>query len=386
MLAICSDLDETPNAVTYFEISRFLNTKLQTSIGPGVGLETGNTLYFKMPPDQFSYYNATDEDRQRLHLLIKSGHIDCLHSFGDLVDSREEAIEAWNTLLRHDCHLEVWIDHARAASNFDPDIMFGEGARPGAACYHADLSLKNGIKYVWKGRVTSVIAQNVPISLASVFRLAHPLASCITLCKESLKILFAWFGSAKYAMHGKNQVLRATELESGHKVLEFLRSNPSWGGVSHSETADGISEVVTNKILDQLVKQRGTTVIYTHLGKTQSEKIIPDASVQAFRKLAEYVDAGKILVTTTRRLLGFVHASTTCSWTSQFRNSRLTIILQTNLPASDLQGLCWYIPDEVQEAEIIVNQMQPARLTLNDPDDTGKKSVSIDWLSLSFPE
>ncbi|NLX13830.1 MAG: hypothetical protein GXY44_09295 [Phycisphaerales bacterium] len=45
MLAICSDLDETPDRQTYWEIMRFLNTTETTSMGPGVGLEVGNSIY-----------------------------------------------------------------------------------------------------------------------------------------------------------------------------------------------------------------------------------------------------------------------------------------------------------------------------------------------------
>ena len=55
MLAICSDLDETPDRHVYGDIMRFLNTMEDTAMGPGVGLEVGNSIYFDMPPDQFAY-------------------------------------------------------------------------------------------------------------------------------------------------------------------------------------------------------------------------------------------------------------------------------------------------------------------------------------------
>ena len=130
-LAICSDLDETPDADTYFELLRFLNTTDDTRMGPGVGLEVGNTLYFDMPPGHFSYWNATESDRAKLRQLIRSGHIDCLHSFGDTATTRAHAGRALDELSRHDCQLSVWIDHARAPSNFGSDIMHGHGDEPG---------------------------------------------------------------------------------------------------------------------------------------------------------------------------------------------------------------------------------------------------------------
>src|SRR3972149_7860855 len=88
MLAICSDLDETPNREVYFEMMKFLNTTKNTAMGPGVGLEVGNSIYFDMPSDQFSYWNTDEKGREMIRALIRSGHIDCLHSYGDLATTR----------------------------------------------------------------------------------------------------------------------------------------------------------------------------------------------------------------------------------------------------------------------------------------------------------
>ncbi|MCU0917487.1 MAG: hypothetical protein MUC88_23415, partial [Planctomycetes bacterium] len=71
MLAICSDLDETPDRHVYWEIMRFLNTTQTTPMGPGVGLEVGNSIYFDMPPDQFAYWNTDDAGRHMVRALIQ---------------------------------------------------------------------------------------------------------------------------------------------------------------------------------------------------------------------------------------------------------------------------------------------------------------------------
>ncbi len=162
MLAICSDLDETPNRQVYWETLRFLNTKEPTIMGCGVGLEVGNTIYFDMPANQFAYWNTDDAGREMVRNLIRSGHIDCLHSFGDLATSRKHAARALEELTQHDCQLTVWIDHGIAPSNFGSDIMQGYGDVQNSEVYHADLTYSYGIRYVWRGRVTSVIGQNVP--------------------------------------------------------------------------------------------------------------------------------------------------------------------------------------------------------------------------------
>ena len=84
-------------------------------MGPGVGLEVGNTIYFDMPPNQFSYWNTDDVGRNMIRTLIHSGHIDCLHSYGDNAVTRKHAGQALDELDKYNCQLEVWIDHGSCA-------------------------------------------------------------------------------------------------------------------------------------------------------------------------------------------------------------------------------------------------------------------------------
>ena len=156
MLAVCSDLDETPDDGVYLEIARFLNSTEATAMGPGVGLEVGNTIYFDMPPGQFSYWGTGDRGRAMARALMRSGHIDAIHSWGDLATGRRHAERNLAELERNACRLEVWIDHSRAASNFGPDLMTGSGDVRGADAYHADLTLAYGVRHVWRGRTTSL--------------------------------------------------------------------------------------------------------------------------------------------------------------------------------------------------------------------------------------
>ena len=161
MLAICSDLDETLDRNVYWQILRFLNMTEDTVMGPGVGLEVGNSIYFDMPPGQFACGNTDEAGRQMVRALVRSGYIDCLHSYGDLATTRDHAHRSLDELAKHDCRLEVWVDHGTAPTNFGQDIMRGHGDEPGHPAYHADLSAAHGIRYVWRGRVTSVTGQDV---------------------------------------------------------------------------------------------------------------------------------------------------------------------------------------------------------------------------------
>ncbi len=268
-LAICSDLDLTPNRQVYAECSRYLNTTGMTSMGRGVGLEVGNTIYFDMA-DQFAYWNTDDEGRDMARALIRSGHIDCLHSYGDLATTRGHAQRALEDLSRHGCRLDVWVDHAVAPTNFGGDIMKGSGDVPGADAYHADLTCAAGVHYVWRGRVTSVIGQNVRRTLAGIWQPSSPLRSGRTALKEAAKGLIGR-GDSRYSLHPTNRIVREATLRDGRPVYEFLRSNPHPHGVSVGDTAGGVAEVFTREMLQRLIQREASTIIYTHLGKIRSE-------------------------------------------------------------------------------------------------------------------
>jgi len=299
-------LDETPDADTYFELMRFLNTTEDTRMGPGVGLEVGNTIYFDIAPGQFSYWNTTEENREKIRALIRSGHIDCLHSFGDLATTRAHAARALEELHKHGCQLRVWIDHAQAVTNLGADIMEGCGDDPGHPAYHADLTLSYGIRHIWRGRVTSVIGQDRPFSLRGIADWSQPAASAKTLLKEAVKQTLARTGHAKYALQAGNRLLKPVTLRDGQQTVEFLRSDPYYGGISRVDRGDAIHQVLTPRFLDRLAARGGYCILYTHLGKLDrgpDHKMFRPEVVNAFRLLANYQRQGTIRVTTTARLL-----------------------------------------------------------------------------------
>jgi len=393
MLAICSDLDETPDRQVYWEIMRFLNTTEETAVGLGVGLEVGNSIYFDMPPDQFAYWNTDDTGREMIRTLIRSGHIDCLHSYGDLASSRRHAGRALEELSRHDCRLDAWVDHGTAATNFDPDIMKGHGDEIGHLAYHADLTTGYGIQYIWRGRVTSITGQDVVADMSGIFKRGHPIASAKTLLKEAAKRRLGRWGNTKYAMHGPNETLRPTTLRDGSPAYEFMRCNPHWGGVSSCDQGRHVGEVLTESFVNRLVERGGTCILYTHLGKIDNPEAPFDAkAVAAFRRLAEESRAGQILVTTTRRLLGYRRALREITHKSCGGEDGLCIHVSTQYPETsvgplslgDLSGLTFYVRDP-GVTRIVVDGHQAIAIKCNPPDHTGRPSISLPWPRLEFP-
>lgn len=394
MLAICSDLDETPDRRVYHQIMRYLNTRETTAMGPGVGLEVGNTIYFDMGPGNFAYWNTDDAGRAMVRDMIKSGHIDCLHSYGDLATTRAHAGRALDELARHDCRLEAWIDHAVAPTNFGADIMRGQGDVPGAPAYHADLTCGFGVKYVWRGRVTSVIGQEVRPSLRSIISSAHPLASARTCAKEAAKRMLGRLGSEKYAPHVENRAVFDAALRDGRPVCEFLRSNPYWKGVGLGATGREIGSVLNAAMLHRLVQRRGVCLLYTHLGKIRDINVPFDPpAAQAFRHLAQMQSDGRILVRTTSRLLRYLTMRERVIVSATRANACLTLYVRwrggqrfdsIDLPADDLGGLTCYVPD-CEVAHLHTATRKYENLPLNPPDETGRRSVTIPWPDLTFP-
>ena len=386
MLAICSDLDETPNKDIYFETARYLNTTEDTLLGKGVGLEVGNTIYFDMPEHNFSYTNTDDDGRNKIHQLIDSGHIDCLHSFGDFVKNRESIEKYWNLIQSGKRNIEVWVDHAQAPTNLDNDIMEGQGAEKGKEAYHSDLTVQSGIlKFIWKGRVTSCVAQNSSRSYRSLFNKNEIKASLKTIALEFIKGWFARLGSEKYAMHKNNKVLRKSTLIDGTEVNEFMRCNPAWGGVSCFDQARGIHHVLTKKVLDTLVDKEGCSILYSHLGKVHSvTEPFTNETRQAFELLADYNHNNSILVTTTRRLLGYDRTINELFFKVKKELNETNIYLTTAYSGEDLNGLTWYV-DRPEVTNLYINNVKYIGLVINNKSENEQASVSIKWDSLIFP-
>ena len=387
MLAICSDLDETPNKDIYFEIARYLNTTEETFLGKGVGLEVGNTIYFDMPEHNFSYTNTDDNGREKIHQLIESGYIDCLHSFGDFVDDRALIEKCWKIIQSGKRKIEVWVDHAQAPTNLDNDIMQGQGAEVGKPAYHSDLTVQSGmLPFIWKGRVTSCVAQNTKRSYQALFNKKQIKASLKTIALEFTKGWFARLGNQKYAMHKDNKVLQQSTLVDGTIVNEFMRCNPSWGGVSCFDQAREIHHVLTKKMLDTLVDKEGCSVLYSHLGKVNSVlEPFTNETCEAFELLADYQNDHKILTATTRRLLGYNRTVNELKFEIKKVIGEVQIHLTTAYQGEDLNGLTWYV-DEPEAISLYINNIKYTDLAINKKNNKEQASVSIKWRSLTFPK
>ena len=147
-------------------------------------------------------------------------------------------------------------------------------------------------------------------------------------------------------------------------------------------------------MLNRLVEREGVCILYTHLGKSKCcDGPFGPPTRDALRSLAEYYRDGRILITTTRRLLGFCRALREVSITAVTEAGGLRIELTTapsspggygELAVSDLDGLTFYVP-HADATRVLLNGREVRDLCRNGADHSGRCSVSLAWRSLEFP-
>ncbi|HZK67401.1 MAG TPA: hypothetical protein VFD42_07665 [Chloroflexota bacterium] len=397
-MTICSDIDGTTTLERFLSIQQFLNTEAETGMGQGVGLEIGNSFFPLTPDGSFSYLSSGREDRETLDTLIQAGYVDALHSYGDGAATREDALRSLEELGRAGSRLDVWIDHARAPSNLGKDTSPGVGDVPGSPIYHADATLAAGIRFVWKGRGTSIVGQDVPYSPAGFLRLIdgrHPRHSAANLAKELVKIALAQLGSPRFAIHSGNRLLRVSPLADGQRVYEFNRCNSYWQGLSYGHDAWGLAYVLRSSALEALVASRGVMVVYTHIGTgPETPPYLPPETQSALRGLAALYRSGTLYVTTTSRLLNYWVNRSYLMWDwhpQGDRTVRIDIagaadrVQGVRKPnAAALQGITFYVPDRSRADVYLYGRPLPV-LQRNPSDSTGRESVSIPRIPLVYP-
>ena len=215
-------------------------------------------------------------------------------------------------------------------------------------------------------------------------------ASFRTLVKETVKGALAQMGCVKYAMHGSNAVLRRSQLRDGHPVKQILRCNPHPQGLERGDTATGLAEVITPAFLGALADRRGVSIVDTHLGKTtESQRPLPAGSCAALRRLAHAQAQGRVLVTTTRRLLDYCDMVRSVS-VDRTDHAGVTE-LRVTLPAyggpdatiEQLAGLSLQVAT-TSPVRVLFNRRELS-VVRTDGDAPGLANVYLPWPRLEFP-
>jgi hypothetical protein len=273
--------------------------------------------------------------------------------------------------------------------------MVGSGDIPISPAYHADLTLRHGVRYVWRGRTTSIIGQNAPITvrtLATIFHTEHPATSVRTMLKQAAKLSLGALGNPRWDLHTRNRVCRPTRLRNGQPVWEFMRSNPHWAGPGRGATAGELDDVLTPAMLAALVRSEGVCVLYTHLGKILNPRYPLTASAQAaVSRLARMHEKGLIFVTTTHRLLRYltvrdyvrVSAYRTGGWVTVSIGQVDDLALGAFTPsADDVMGLTFVL----DRCDGVALSLANGQILSCDVVHNGDKTIAaVPWKRLVFP-
>lgn len=374
------------------ELHNFLNTNRMTSMGKGVGLGTGNSfLFYENPSSTLSYFPREGMKEKMFVDSIKSGDIDILHSYGKKVDfTREDAVRALREMNKYGLSVKVWIDHTKSIDNFGDDVTFGRGDHPGSREYHADLTVTSGVRFVWLGRLTMIAGQGAslgPGSFASIFVHQHPAWSLLNMGKEFCKNVLGLLGSAKYSMHGNNDLIRVKVLDDGQKVYEFIRFDNYWKGVGTGASNRGLADVLSRRTLESLKAAGGYVIVYTHLGMNDDcRSYICDETVEALRNLKSEYDNGAIFVSSTSKLLEYYVATRYLDWSFEEQGNEILIrIAGIDDPVGgryvpllkDLDRLTFYVPKARQVAVYLGND-KIIHITRNPVDASGRESITIE--------
>jgi hypothetical protein len=146
-------------------------------------------------------------------------------------------------------------------------------------------------------------------------------------------------------MHRENRLMTDVVLRDSQRAIEFLRCNPHPLGVSAGDNARGIADALSDRFLDRLVKRRGKSIVYTHLGK----RIDPASGFSArtrtaLEKLADRVHKGQILVATTQRLLDYTHLRERVQWSIRDAGDVKEVLLETPDAVPSCAGLSFVVP------------------------------------------
>jgi hypothetical protein len=307
-VAICNDLDGCTGPEHVTQLHTFLNTTAMTPYGNGLGLEIGDSFWVHTPGGGFSYCREWSTTRSEHAGFIKDcvqkGWMDVLHSFGDFSrnappPSRDLCLRALDLLSRDQIKVDTWTDHGDRCNiqNFRLD-----GANPARAAYHADETLKFGIRYVWRSDLTSIAGQaggrtrtlrsllpRAARKLHSIRRHGRLADSMGEMIRSSRRVL-------------NNRLSWQETLPDGQRVTIFQRLHAASAGVWSAAGPEGLAIDLSDAVLGELMRTRSASVIYVHMYYRQA---IPEEPVLALRRLAELHHQGRIWVAGTSRLLNY---------------------------------------------------------------------------------
>ncbi len=428
-LAINNDTDGM-SWETFRDWHDFVNGRSETRYGQGLGLEVSDSFWHWTDGRRFALYHNHPEDAPQrspeydyIAEMAKAGWLDMLHGFGSwnrpYTLSRSEMIPALEEMDRQGIRPPIYVNHgggAHMAHNIGgPWASYQQGDDPSSPSYCLDLLLDHGFRYFWTDSMfesgkfgdgsTWKTDRHRNNALASYdykrftnARLADRSANLKVICNALGVNTESEIREAVF-----DNLFIPTTMRDGRRVLGFKRFRgeypPDAGSFAHQINAAR---------LDDLIEREAVAVIYQHFGIwraigsprkdwrswRQSRVPVLDEHCQwAFRFLAEREQRGDIFITTTARLLDYIHTRDHVA----FRERRLSkdtlqvLLLSVHCPVygssavteANAQGLSFDIPDAPEK--IVVTDTNGNDLGANRHSAEGSTIVTVPWQRLSYP-
>ena len=318
MLAICSDIDQA-RIDAFREIHRFLNTDADTSLGKGLGLDIANSLWvYKGKPssnvfrDNLGYFDGYSWDSPSVYgneilEYARQGWIDTIHTYGnfnampdvEVRFTREHAERALELLEANGIRLRVWVNHGNPRNNYQNIGIYPtmHGDHPDAPEYHADLLKCYGTEFIWLHGRTHELGQQ---SATNVYDL-----------RDGSKIFgFYRYHTAKVPDAARLGIERQLNVNREYVQLWLPR---------------GLNYQLSNDVLDDLVARELTAIVGQHLAALMPMTVFDPEMSQAFRRLRQYQDDGRILITRTSRALHYNRVRDYINFITEVVEGRLII-------------------------------------------------------------
>ena len=290
--------------------------ELDSFIWKELSLPLGNTLFIK------SYnHNLPNQVNLEDNPEILSQYHDILHTWGDYMHSRKngfdrlDAIEAIEILKKKSINPKVWIDHSKFIGNLlhaskkgsIPKTYDGSGIEYINYVYTLDLIKKVGIRYIWSGKVSGIIGQDRKVSVYEYFKL-----KCSSLYKAFIKTILS------HVVKFKNlRIKLGLEIPNNKQYFPYLFPDGnklycfSRYGTWKDSDIYGLGKIISPSIIDKLIKNNSTMVVYTHLGKRpQSKKNlsfhIPNETRDSLRYISEKFHDKFLMVSPLSTMLDYL--------------------------------------------------------------------------------
>ncbi len=395
-LTLNSDIDGTDTRSEFLTIQEYINTRNETPLGPGLGLEIGNSIFPRAPYGRFALFSDDPRDFQVISELIKRGWIDAIHSF-NLDTDRDTIRGIIEDMDAAGLHFPVWVNHSEVFSDIGP-YPYDHGDDESSPSYHTDFSVPTiGYRYSWLRECTTIIGQGRTLSISDFFApwdKTHPLPSLKNVViKGLLKFTLSphW---AKYQHWWTNELVWPEVLDDGTRIFSYVRTDVSPNGIGPDAKMTGLSLTLRPDVLRTLISNGGLMIIYTHFGANPGSPYFTKDAIKALSLLSKANSEGSAFVATTSRLLQY--------WVNR-RYLDYEIIqgpigdeIHINgindpvrgqfIPTrEELLGLTFYLQSPGDATIYLDNQILSGTVG-NPPDQTGKPSISIPWEPLPSPD